>query len=1123
MLPRGDFVLIFWASAQESTTLTSTYPVTVLRCPGHKAVKTFQLSQNGDLERISYSPGQAFFRVQQRPVSSIVELAELLEALSRTDDQIIIRGVPTTPHSGSVRRNKENFAEPEEGRPFVMLDFDDVALPEGMDSLSLAAIEHVLAKLPEPFGQASYFFQFSASAGIMHPNGQPLKSGLNAHVFFYLSRPVPGMTMRGFLGLHCLETGFYQWKPNVNGVPRLVLGVDPAVIQNAVQPHYVGQPIIGEGVRCLEFPNGRQGLVHKDQLSVDVPELCPGLSRAFQAAKTTIRTEYMRSLGYRSQVRYSRMPNGRIGATQAYRCPTSSRPVEGGRELDRVEFYGEDTVRLFFAGENSPGSWFVKKTAPTLAIRFGDFATSPLIELSEEAYRHVRDELGWFADLPSLHHALVDGFLPNLDTFIGDARNCLVLAPTGSGKTTAIVRFAQSHPEQVIVYTAQTVALVNQMHADLVAGQVPVTHYTRCHPDQLMVPGVYVTTNESLTRLVTTAQNQAKTYTLVVDEAHIALDDFMASERKARAFDAALSRAARTLFLTATMTEVQIAALLRTVAHACGGECPIHSFDPVKENPLFLKQMNDFGPDFLELLEEYQQLKEARQPLPRTVIFVDTSKQAAYRAMIQDFDLEDESWIVSRPECLNTEVEAARTSDRPILITSPLFAFGLNFEAQPERLWAAFDRLPVDKNQVVQTLNRANRGSVACEVRLYYRSLDTRPLNLPANDSVRREVEEVLGMEIEGVAGVLEAHYDIDRNAYKLLRAAESCGPKALHSLISEDAIQNYRLVPEGTESVTRPREKELSERFTTYLQEGRAHYADEASRHAATWSAETPQLLLHLLERSLSQIGGDTQTGREIERLRIGRIMALCDLPESGRAEKVSVMRLLRLFGERAPFLSGQFSDERTPEWRTAASTKTLALIPLLDALNKMRAGEWTGIDFAKRMHQGRLGQGISALLDSVEQFTGWERKREEMASLAERNRNGASRAQREEITKEMFAVAKDFLATLGVGFGYRTDGGRRVLDPSAPLSPPWDFESMKSSLHRKAASLARMPIRLREVADYGLRTSEGPIDLGTCRGCVHYRPDTSCAIGRSTQMADSGEQGEVLCPDFGRYRAAA
>ena len=178
--------------------MTSTYPVTVLRCLGHKAVKTFQLSHDGDLERIPYSPGQTFFQVQQRPVSSIVGLAELLEELSRTDDQIVIRGVPTRPHSGSVRRNKEHFAEPEEGCPFVMLDFDDVALPEGMDALSVAAIEHVIAKLPEPFSLASYFFQFSSSAGIMLPDGSPMKTGLNAHVFFYLSRPVLGPAMRDF-------------------------------------------------------------------------------------------------------------------------------------------------------------------------------------------------------------------------------------------------------------------------------------------------------------------------------------------------------------------------------------------------------------------------------------------------------------------------------------------------------------------------------------------------------------------------------------------------------------------------------------------------------------------------------------------------------------------------------------------------------------------------------------------------------------------------------------------------------------------------------------------------------------------------------------------------------------
>lgn len=149
--------------------MTSTYPLTVLRCRGRKAVKTFQLSPSGELERIPYSPGQTFFEVQQRQISSLETLAVVLEELSQTEDQIIVRGVPKAVVHGTVRRNKDNFEEPEAGCPFVMLDFDDVALPEGMDSLSLAAIEHVIAKLPEAFGEASYFFQFSSSAGIKHP------------------------------------------------------------------------------------------------------------------------------------------------------------------------------------------------------------------------------------------------------------------------------------------------------------------------------------------------------------------------------------------------------------------------------------------------------------------------------------------------------------------------------------------------------------------------------------------------------------------------------------------------------------------------------------------------------------------------------------------------------------------------------------------------------------------------------------------------------------------------------------------------------------------------------------------------------------------------------------------
>ena len=325
--------------------------------------------------------------------------------------------------------------------------------------------------------------------------------------------------MRDFLGLHCLETGFYQWKLNRSDVPNLVLGVDPAVLQNAVQPHYVGLPIIGAGVSCLEFPNGRQGLITKEASAVDALAFCLDRERNFQVVKGEIRHHYMQEQGYERRTSYSRTPSGHVGLTRAYQRHHVAQDATGGKTFLRAESYGNDgAVILFFEEETSSGSWFVKKVAPTLAIRFGDFTTMPLMELSEEAYGHIRDDLGWFEDLPFHRHSLVNGYLPDLDLFIGEERNSLVLAPTGAGKTSAIIRFAHSNPTLIVIYTAQTIALVQQMHDDLVAGAIPTVHYTRCHPEQLMTPGVYVTTNASLKRLVAMAQLQAKTYTLVVDE-----------------------------------------------------------------------------------------------------------------------------------------------------------------------------------------------------------------------------------------------------------------------------------------------------------------------------------------------------------------------------------------------------------------------------------------------------------------------------------------------------------------------------------------------------------------------------------------------------------------------------
>jgi hypothetical protein len=326
------------------------------------------------------------------------------------------------------------------------------------------------------------------------------------------------------------------------------------------------------------------------------------------------------------------------------------------------------------------------------------------------------------------------GFLPDITAF-AKARNCFIEAPTGSGKTTAFVRFANAHRKSTIFYAAQTIVLVNQTKVDLQNAGITTVHYEEFSKFDDLHPGVYVTTNESLRKLLTAAVNQGKDYILVIDEVHIALDDFMSSNEKNELLERAVMRSKRSFFMTATITSVQLAKLADTVYRSCGAETPetfsVYSFAPHKSNPLKLRSETWFGRDFVALLESYQTMKKKGETIPRTVIIVPTSKLRRFQRLLEHFDLLDEACVASRHEATQANIDAARVSTKPILVSSPLFALGLNFDVLPLRLWTYFQHLHVDTSQIDQTLNRGNRDEQECEARLYHGKLNDSPIPLP--------------------------------------------------------------------------------------------------------------------------------------------------------------------------------------------------------------------------------------------------------------------------------------------------------------------------------------------------------------------------------------------------------
>ena len=314
------------------------------------------------------------------------------------------------------------------------------------------------------------------------------------HLFFWFSEPVLGKSLDAYLALHCIRTGFYEKAFDRAGDPIVRAGIDPAVIRSSVQPHYVGLPIIGTGVTTTISLAERQELVVKGNDSVVLPKFEEGIEQSALIARRKLLHDYKRECGFVETRLVTRAAHGGISVSTYHRKVEGQSPSVN-RVFVKADPYGEGAkaVILHFDDESSLGSWYVSQASPMLAFRFGDFSSLPLKELSEGAYVHVRDVLKWFTDV-SQNDGMpltADGYLPSIASFIGDVRNALIEAPTGSGKIYAFSRFAVSNRRSVILYAAQTRALVRQMYDDLVAAGVPAVHYNDFSRGTSLGAGVY--------------------------------------------------------------------------------------------------------------------------------------------------------------------------------------------------------------------------------------------------------------------------------------------------------------------------------------------------------------------------------------------------------------------------------------------------------------------------------------------------------------------------------------------------------------------------------------------------------------------------------------------------------
>ena len=133
------------------------------------------------------------------PIDNLADMYEALEVVREDPNAFIIRGRGREDMMKHIRRTKDdpaNFFE--EATQWICFDFDgltEINLSvkefyqgngvEGSDGI----IGPVIKLLPPEFHNVDCIYQWSSSAGLYY-NDEPIKPGINLHLFFWLDRPV---------------------------------------------------------------------------------------------------------------------------------------------------------------------------------------------------------------------------------------------------------------------------------------------------------------------------------------------------------------------------------------------------------------------------------------------------------------------------------------------------------------------------------------------------------------------------------------------------------------------------------------------------------------------------------------------------------------------------------------------------------------------------------------------------------------------------------------------------------------------------------------------------------------------------------------------------------------------
>lgn len=227
--------------------------VTIVRARNGVLTKQLQLTAAG-WTVIPFS-GSRWYGVTELPVGSFAELAHTLASLTGDPAAAVVRGAPLPGVERRrcrrlVHRCRETGDEPTFGpaaRRWLGIDVDSLPEPAGDDFTRdpEAGVEHAIGKLPEPFWDASCWWQATGSAGI--------KPGIRCRLWFWLSRAVDDAEAKGWLARSPADRVIYQ----------------------PVGLHYTADPILPPGVAdpMARRSGIRQGLDDMVGVPAQLPRL----------------------------------------------------------------------------------------------------------------------------------------------------------------------------------------------------------------------------------------------------------------------------------------------------------------------------------------------------------------------------------------------------------------------------------------------------------------------------------------------------------------------------------------------------------------------------------------------------------------------------------------------------------------------------------------------------------------------------------------------------------------------------------------------------------------------------------------------------------------------------------